>query len=114
LDEAQRLVLGWPPSVNGYWRQFQGRTILSKAGRLYKQSPAPSFQRYTAQDRLAISIEYYPPSKAARDLDNHAKAVLDLLMHWGVFPDDSQVDELHLYRRDIQRPGRAEVTISKL
>ena len=114
MDKEQTLILGWPPSVNGYWRQFQGRTILSKAGRLYKKSPAPTFEPYAAQDRLRVDIEYYPPSKASRDLDNHAKACLDLLMHWGVFPDDSQVDELHLYRRSIERPGRAEVTIVKL
>lgn len=110
----QKLVLSWPPSVNNYWRQYQGRTLLSKAGRLYKKSPAPPFKPYSSQDRLKVSIDYYPPSKVARDLDNHAKACLDLLMHWGVIPDDSQIDELHLYRLDIERPGRAEVTLEVL
>ena len=110
----QKLVLSWPPSVNGYWRCFRNRAVLSKAGRLYKQSAPPPFSPYTDRDRLAVSIDFYPPTKRRLDLDNHAKACCDLLQHWRVFPDDSQIDELHLYRLDVEKPGRAEIRIKVL
>ena len=32
------IVLPWPPSVNAYWRTVQGRTMVSKKGRIYKQA----------------------------------------------------------------------------
>ena len=34
------LVLPFPPSMNTYWRNFRGRTVLSKAGREYKVAVA--------------------------------------------------------------------------
>ena len=31
-----KLVFPWPPTVNTYYRNVKGRTIMSKAGRMYR------------------------------------------------------------------------------
>ena len=32
------LNLPWPPTMNTYWRNWNGRTVISKAGREYRQA----------------------------------------------------------------------------
>ena len=32
------LTLPWPPTVNTYWRNFGGRTIVSAKGRSYRKA----------------------------------------------------------------------------
>lgn len=105
MDDVQKIRIPWPPSVNSYWRTFRGRTILSQKGRVYKKTQPPAFLAYTHSDRLQVDLHLYPPSKARRDLDNHAKACLDLLQLWGVFPDDSQIDVLTLRRMEVSPPS---------
>ena len=34
------LTLPWPPSMNTYWRTFQGRMIISAKGREYRKAVA--------------------------------------------------------------------------
>ena len=34
------LTMPWPPSVNKYWRTFQGRMIISAEGRSYRKAVA--------------------------------------------------------------------------
>ncbi len=49
------------------------------------------------------------PNKTPRDIDNHAKAILDSMTHAGVWVDDEQVDILILVRGEIQKHGSAIV-----
>ena len=34
------ITLPWPPTVNTYWRNFNGRTIISAKGREYRKAVA--------------------------------------------------------------------------
>ena len=34
------VTLPWPPTVNTYWRVFNGRSILSEKGREYRKAVA--------------------------------------------------------------------------
>ena len=92
------MTLPWPPSINGYWRSFRGRQILSKAGRDYRTEVANqvlvqcSARHYT--ECLKVTITAYRPDNRRRDLDNILKAALDGLAHAGVYDDDSQIVEL--------------------
>jgi len=116
-----KLTLPWPPSLNQYYRHCviplksgRGRsvTLISKPGREYRAEVMRIASGGLAlSGRLAVTLELYPPDKRARDVDNHAKAVLDALTHSGVWGDDSQLDELHIYRREIKRGGELVVTI---
>jgi crossover junction endodeoxyribonuclease RusA len=48
------------------------------------------------------------------DIDNRIKSLLDALVQAGLFNDDSQVDELHVYRGEIIRQGKALIRIIEL
>ncbi len=64
--------------------------------------------------RMAVSIEVFPPDRRKRDVDNLLKSLVDALQHAGVFPDDSQIIWLLVYRAAVIRGGRVVVTIRDL
>lgn len=108
LDSVE---LPFPPSVNHYWKT--GRTRQGKPMR-YKSREANIFMRAVellcgrrtpSAARLACKVEIYPPDNHRRDVDNLAKGVLDSLTVAGVMLDDSQIDDLHLIRRGVHKPG---------
>jgi Holliday junction resolvase RusA-like endonuclease len=59
---------------------------------------------------LNVSISFYFKTKRRRDLDNQNKLVLDALTGI-VYEDDSQIDELHLYRKYDAGDPRIEIDI---
>ena len=99
------MVLPWPPSVNHYWRNVGGKTIISAKGRQYREAVrrlaiAESWPIH-ADKRLAVYIEAWVPDKRRRDLDNMLKAALDALTFAGVWDDDSQIDSLSIIRKPV-------------
>lgn len=113
------ITLPYPPSVNHYWRTFQGRMILSKAGREYRHAAAvvalsQRTERFAATDRLSLLLHVCPPDRRRRDLDNVLKAVLDALQHAGVYPDDSQIDDLRVTRLRPVSGGEVRVVVGWL
>ena len=95
------LTLPWPPSVNRYWRTFQGRMIISAEGRNYRKAVADQvlIQRAAKhyEGKLRVVIEAWRPDNRRRDLDNLLKAVLDALTHAGVWTDDGLIVDLRIY-----------------
>ena len=71
-------------------------------------------KRFEADDRLQVIIYAHPPDKRRRDLDNLLKATLDAIQHAGVYPDDSQIDEILIMRGDVRKSGELEITINSL
>lgn len=115
------LSLPWPPSTNTYWRNVRGRTVLSRAGREYKEKVKTEIHRQlglpvpTLSGAVALSVCLQPPDRRRRDIDNHAgKALLDALQAAGVLEDDSQVKELHAFMQEPTKKGSAMVEISAL
>ena len=107
-----RLTLPYPPSVNTIWRRVGNKTLLSKQGRLYRRNVARHIvgsKRF--EGRLSVTVDIYPPDRRKRDLDNVLKALFDGITHAGVWEDDSQIDELHVYRRDRVEHGLCVVEI---
>ena len=94
-------TLPWPPSVNTYWRNFNGRMIISAKGREYRETVGDqmTLQKmvYRFSGPLRVVIEAYRPDKRRRDLDNLLKATLDGLAYAGVYEDDSQIVDLRIY-----------------
>lgn len=119
---GHRLVLPWPPSVNRLWRHVQigrsVRTIVSREGRGYKVAVWTACLEQGApkgiQGKVALKIKLEPPDKRKRDIDNCCKALLDALTYSGVWIDDSQVDDLHIYRADTVPNGRVTVEIWRM
>jgi crossover junction endodeoxyribonuclease RusA len=99
-----QVSLPWPPSVNRYWRTFQGRMIISAEGRAYRKAVADQvlIQRGAKhyKDKLRVTIEAFRPDNRRRDLDNLLKAVLDSLTHAGVWEDDNLIVDLRIYWAD--------------
>jgi crossover junction endodeoxyribonuclease RusA len=82
---------------------------MSKAGREYKQAVADyvscnDFPKMGSK-RLSISMIVWPRDRRIFDIDNRIKSVLDSLQDAGLFDDDSQVDELSIYRGSHIVPG---------
>lgn len=114
---AHTLTLPYPPSLNHYWRAVNGRMLISKAGREYRQAVGYIVlgTRIRKMDgRLQVSIYVYPPDRRRRDLDNIQKPLLDALEHAGVYDDDSQIDVLHTQRGSVQKGGAVRVEIGEL
>ena len=111
------LTMPWPPSVNAYWRTFQGRMIISAEGRSYRKAVADQvlIQRGAKHfaGKLKVEIEAFRPDKRRRDLDNLLKAVLDGLTHAGVWEDDSNIVDLRIYWADTVG-GMLKVKVSEV
>lgn len=109
------IKLPYPPSMNTYWRNFRGHTVLSKAGREFKTAVAecvveqniPKF----GDKRLEVTMWLYPRSKVVTDLDNRLKAVLDGLEEAGVYTSDGNIDILMIQRGQIRKVGGVDVMI---
>ena len=101
--DRTEVTLPWPPTVNTYWRRVGNKTLISRAGRQYRdyaESQAYEMDRrqWPLKGRLQVVINAYPPDKRRRDLDNILKALLDALGHIGLYQDDSQIDRIEVIR----------------
>jgi len=103
--------LPYPPSVNHYWGTSGRRRYLREEGKWFRNRVAELLAGcITLRGNVALRIEVYPPDKRRRDLDNVLKAILDALEHAGAVRDDSQVEMLHVRRKD-PRPPRGYVEV---
>ena len=107
------LTLPWPPSVNRYWRNINGRTLISREARAYKlliQKLTLSIKKICLHGRIFMNILVYPPDRRKRDIDNLIKIVADSLQDAGFYINDSQIDKIIIERMPIIFPkGKLEV-----
>lgn len=106
------IELPWPPTANTYWRhptkgKLAGRHLLSEKGRAYRSDVAVAVLQQRAVKRLKgpvrVTVKAYMPDRRRRDLDNLAKGLFDAMTYAGVWDDDSQIDDVRIYRaRDDQ------------
>jgi len=100
--------LPWPPTLNGIWRRAGARIHRSPKYVEWSQAAAAALCRASPPKRIpgsvSVELRLYGPSRRSYDIDNRAKAVLDLLQAEGVIEDDAQVDRLLLRRGKIVRP----------
>lgn len=127
------LTLPYPPSVNAVWRAvvvrctpkskaglpYRAKVLLSSRGRQYRKQVLEHMNQQgrpciPGVPRLAVTFDVHPPDRRRRDVSNIPKAVEDALTQAGLWTDDSQIDELHIYRRSVQRGGLIHLTVTSL
>ena len=109
----------FPPSVNGYWRAFKGRQIISKRGREYREKVIDCMKDAMLygekiDSRLSVHIRMHPPCRRKRDVDNYTKAPLDALSHAKFWLDDSQIDLLTIKRAEKVEGGKLVITVKEI
>ncbi|MBU9866203.1 RusA family crossover junction endodeoxyribonuclease [Rahnella aceris] len=113
-----RLILPFPPSVNGYWRSTRKGVLISERGRIFRSNAlAAIYQQLRSRPtalltELDVHLVLFPPSRAKRDLDNFQKALFDGLTHAGIWKDDSQVKRMTVEWGEVTKGGKAEITIT--
>ena len=113
------LQLPFPPTNNTYYRnvviQGRPRTLISKKGRLYATEvlAAVCFDDRPAMDGdVGVVVDFYPPDKRKRDVDNLFKAMFDGLSKANVWNDDSQVKSLTATMHKPVKGGRVNIRIT--
>lgn len=109
----------WPPSVNGYWRTFNNRQIISKRGREYRANALLKLKEIGIdgefiRDRLSVSLILNPPTLRKYDIDNFNKALFDAISHSGFWEDDEQIDSLSIKKGEKTKGGNIKVRVEVL
>lgn len=120
------LTLPFPPSNNNYYRSVliprkRGghlkRTLISERGRLYKKAVYDEClikrpHKFGEKTLWAI-VDYYPPDRRKRDVDNFSKALFDALQTAGIYDDDCQVIRQYKTMLRPQKPGFIKITLKE-
>lgn len=128
------LTFPWPPSVNHYKRP--SGFLRSKNGGLYQKrvdtnetkvfyweayleikrlaAAQGAFFDDSADFRLGVCVDLYPPDGRRYDADNRLKVLLDGLVKYKAIHDDSQITRLLVEKRAPFPNGKAVVTIYRI
>lgn len=112
-----KLILPFPPSVNGYWRSTSQGMKISASGRSFRINAFAAImeQLKRAHKTITVGVEVrvilYPPDKRRRDLDNYQKALFDSLTYARIWSDDSQIKKFTVEWGELTIGGKAEITI---
>jgi crossover junction endodeoxyribonuclease RusA len=55
--EMIELTLPWPPTVNTYWRNFNGRVLISAKGREYRKAVADQVLIQRANKHIDYAVK---------------------------------------------------------
>lgn len=97
-------------SENAYRRYVPGcmHPVISSAGRkfheLVRHRFAESGQRKIS-GAVEVWLDFYPPDRRKRDLDNQFKCLFDSLVRAGCIDDDSQIQVIHAFKREVVDGG---------
>lgn len=113
---SYNFTMPWPPSINGYWRTFRNRQIISKNGREYRASVIEECKRLglwheELSAKLSVSITLNPPTLRKYDVDNFNKALFDGLTHAYFWVDDEQVQKLTVTKGEKIKGGNVIVSV---
>lgn len=127
-----KLVLPWPPSLNGYKKPIISTTkkgrkypslCLTEAANQYRDDVfwlvKAAKVRKALTGRLSVEIVLHEPNSSAnrrRDIDNYQKVLFDALTAAGVWVDDHQIDRMLVERGSIDpdKLGFIIVTITEI
>tara|TARA_R110000822_G_scaffold3036_10_gene13887 strand:+ start:2454 stop:2807 length:354 start_codon:yes stop_codon:yes gene_type:complete len=115
MTKKFKIILGYaPPTVNHYWLQHGVRRFLSKRANTFRHDIKGHCKDKRLEGFLSVHIDYYPPDKRKRDIDNIIKPILDALQHAELFEDDYQVKKISANRLETITGGSCVITITEL
>ena len=97
-----QLIWPQPPSLNIYYRTYNGRILLSQKAREYHSMieelclVRDGWEVFHKGDLIHCMITTQPKHKRRFDLDNQLKCLLDSLQRVGAIPDDKQITYLRI------------------
>lgn len=106
-----------PPTINSYYGQHGFRRYMTEKGKKFKAEVAHAVSLTPIRfgdSRLSVTVNLHFKDKRKTDISNRIKALEDALMQAGLFNDDSQIDEEHIYRKEIIREGKTMLIIKVL
>ena len=97
------LFLPFPPSINSYYVKTRNGVFISASGKAYHKRVLEDIKEQCGPmkpltSNVHLSVVLFMPDKRKRDLDNYMKPLLDSLTRCAFYEDDSQVDQLFVYR----------------
>jgi len=102
MNSIPKIELELPLAVseNRYRRVVPGcgHPVISSEGRRYHENVKAIFRQSgqaPIRGKVRVTVEFYPPDRRRRDIDNLFKCLLDSLVAAGCIEDDSLVEELH-------------------
>lgn len=106
------LYTEFPPSVNNYYVKTQRGLFISQKGRKFRdQLIKDAHDQLSGMEpidcKVRIDIVAWVPDNRKRDLDNLVKPIQDAISHAHIWGDDSQVDQLVVYRGEKVAPNGA-------
>ena len=111
------IELPLPPTINSYYQYRGFRRFVGPEGKEFKAKVAQIIGTILVRfgdSRLALTIHLHFRDKRRQDISNRIKALEDALVQAGLFDDDSQIDEEHIYRSSIIKEGKAVIEIKSL
>lgn len=103
-----------PVSINQKYNIANGRNILSKKYRdakdTLKWEIKSQWHREPLTDDVVLDIIFFFGNKRKNDIDNQIKIILDAA-EGILFEDDSQVKELHIYKKYDKENPRTEILV---
>lgn len=109
----------FPPTVNSYYGKTRSHvTYIKPKGKLWRENCVKDIHEQlgidfqTLCDPLLVEVTLFMPDQRRRDVDNYMKALLDGISASKVWEDDSQIDQLFIYRGTVRSGGLVKVEIS--
>jgi crossover junction endodeoxyribonuclease RusA len=110
--EEYTFTLPVPPSANRYWRVWNNRIVVTDEARAYKEEIALLLRAcIPLEGEVSVNFTVFRP-RMKGDLDNYNKILLDSLQGLCYY-NDSQIVEIHSYRKDDKIKPRVEILISR-
>ena len=111
------LFLPFPPSINSYYVKTRNGVFISASGKAYHKRVLEDIKEQCGPmkpltSNVHLSVVLFMPDKRKRDLDNYMKPLLDSLTRCAFYEDDSQVDQLFVYRGVQRASGSVFIRVS--
>ena len=114
------LYLTFPPSVNNYYAHTKQGIYIKKDGKAYRRvtqdavnEQCSNVDQLPLNEKILVTVILAPPDNRVRDVDNYMKCLLDALTQAGVWVDDSQIDQLLIYRATKLSKGAVYIRIEE-